>query len=253
MNRADEPDMEIDRLAPTRRPPLTPAGYQRWRSLLFLHWTVPYETLRPLVLPALDLDVFEGRAYVGLVPFAMEGVRPRWSPNRIAFRFLETNVRTYVHVGGRDPGVYFFSLDAASRVAVAVARSRWGLPYFNARMRMERRDGSIDYHCTRVGPNGARLSVRYQVSDDLGAAEPGTLDHFLIERYLLFVKRRGHLWSGQVHHPPYPLRRASVTELHDELVAAAGLPQPKDPPARVHYSPGVDVEVFPLRPRPRGT
>ncbi len=179
-----------------------------------------------------------------LLPAAMEGVRPRWVSDRIAFRFLETNVRTYVHVGGRDPGVYFFSLDAASRVAVAIARNRWGLPYFNARMRMEQRDGSISYVCRRLGPNGPRLSVRYEVLDDLGTGDPGTLEHFLIERYLLFVERRGALWSGQVHHTPYPLRRARVVDLYDELVGAARLPQPQGPPPLVHYSPGVDVEVF---------
>jgi uncharacterized protein YqjF (DUF2071 family) len=98
----------IDRITPTQRPSRKTQGYQRWRDLLFLHWTVPEQVLRSLVPPALEIDTYGGDAYVGLVPFAMLGVRPVWLPERMGFDFLETNVRTYVHTGGRDPGVYFF-------------------------------------------------------------------------------------------------------------------------------------------------
>src|SRR5687768_15954742 len=97
----------IDRIWPTRRPEGAPRGYQRWRDLLFLHWIVPEPALRAVVPPALEIDTHDGNAYVGVVPFAMLGVRPAWLPERLGFDFLETNVRTYVHVGGRDPGVYF--------------------------------------------------------------------------------------------------------------------------------------------------
>ena len=125
----------IDRVSPTHRPSGPARGYQQWRSLLFLHWPVPINVLRLLVPAELELDLLDGVAYVGVVPFVMQGVRPRWWPQRGAFEFLETNVRTYVHHQGR-PGVYFFSLDAASRLAVWAARRFWGLPYFHAEMRM---------------------------------------------------------------------------------------------------------------------
>lgn len=234
----------MDRIAPTRRPQGAARGYQRWRSLLFMHWPVSVEVLRPLVPASLEIDTFEGRAYVGLVPFAMEGVRPRWAPEALAFDFLETNVRTYVHVDGRDPGVYFFSLDAASRIAVQVARVGWGLPYFYARMSLREDGETIHYGVERSG-SAARLRVSYRVGDALGPSEPDGFQHFLVERYLLHLERGGRLLSGQVHHVPYPVHAATVLELEDSLVSSAGIPA-EGPPPIVHYSPGVDVELFTL-------
>jgi uncharacterized protein YqjF (DUF2071 family) len=176
----------------------------------------------------------------------MLGVRPTWAPERAAFRFLETNVRTYVHLEGRDPGVYFFSLEAASRVAVAVARAQFGLPYYWARMRMLRDGNRIDYRSRRLPGRGPRSHVEFEIGEYLGASPPGTLEHFLVERYVLHVGQRGRLWRGHVHHPPYPLQRARLLALHDELTGAAGIPQPAGPPPLVHYAAGLDVEIFPL-------
>jgi uncharacterized protein YqjF (DUF2071 family) len=139
----------IDRIAPTRRPAGEVRGYQRWRDLLFLHWIVPEQALRALVPASLQIDTYGGNAYVGLVPFLMLGVRPAWLPEQLGFDFLEANLRTYVHVDGRDPGVYFFSLEAASWLAVRAARLGWGLPYHHARMRMEKADGCIAYESRR--------------------------------------------------------------------------------------------------------
>jgi len=234
----------IDRIAPTRRPAARPAGYQQWRSLLFLHWAVPVEQLRPRIPASLELDLHDGVAYVGVVPFAMQGVRPHWWPAPLAFSFLETNLRTYVVHNGR-PGVYFFSLEASSRPAVVAARTGWGLPYFHARMEMTRTGDEIEYQ-TRRTSGGAAHQVRYRIGETLGPSPPDTLEHFLIERYLLFVERGGALLSGQVHHVPYPVQRAEVLAVQDELIAAAGLPRVSQPPAFAHYSPGVDVEVFGL-------
>ena len=117
----------IDRTGPTLRPNRPVRGYQKWRSLLFLHWPVPLETLRPLVPKSLEIDLYDGVAWVGVVPFAMFGVRSRWWPPYQAFDFLETNVRTYVHHQGQ-PGVYFFSLDAASALAVWAAGGSGSCP-----------------------------------------------------------------------------------------------------------------------------
>jgi uncharacterized protein YqjF (DUF2071 family) len=239
----------IDRIGPTRRPAGRPVGYQDWRSLLFLHWPVPVETLWPLVPAPLSLDLHEGVAYVGLIPFAVERARPAPVPARLGLDFLETNVRTYVHVGGRDPGVYFFTLDAGSRLAVIGARLSLGLPYVRARMAMRWRDGVVEYGMQRLSGERPRLEVRYRVGEYLGASPLGTLEHFLIERYLLHVRRGPSLWTVRVHHRPYPVQRAEVLDLRDELLAADGLPAPVGPPPLVHYASGVDVEVF--RPRVR--
>jgi len=236
----------IDRVAPSRRPNEAAAGWQKWRRLLFVHWTVPVEALRPLVPAALEIDRFDGVAFVGVVPFAMREVRPRYLPRFASFDFLETNVRTYV-LHGEAPGVFFFSLEAASWLACAAARATFGLPYFPARMSLEEADGEVTYETERrLGPP-ARSRFRYRVGEALGASRPGTFEHFLVERYILFVERRGAIHRGQVHHTPYPVHRAELLEARDELASAAGIAT-SGPPAHVCWSPGVDVEVFALRP-----
>lgn len=212
-----------------------------------MHWPVSVDALRPLVPAALSLDLWEGQALVGVVPFAMDGVRPNYIPRFAAMDFLETNVRTYVHVNGK-PGVYFLSLEAASALAVAAARVTFGLPYFYARMRLAPAgEGRVHYQTRRVGNARAALDVTYSVGEPLGASEPGSLEHFLLERYLLFVERHGRLQAGTVHHVPYPAHRATVHHLREGLVACSGLPPAEGAPRYVHYSPGVDVEVFALR------
>jgi uncharacterized protein YqjF (DUF2071 family) len=223
------------------------SGWQRWRHLAFLHWPVPVETLRPLVPARLALDLWQGTAYVGVVPFAMEGVRAAWMPEALALSFLETNVRTYVRPeGGGEPGVWFFSLDAASRLAVWTARTVWRLPYFHAAMETATApDGAVSYRVDRDGAPGARLHLRYRPGEHLGPSPPGTLEHFLLERYFLYVERRGVLYRGQVHHTPYPAQRATVEEVDEGLVAAAGIARDAGPPL-AHYAAGVDVEVSAL-------
>ena len=235
----------IDRLEPTRRPQEPVWGYQNWRQLLFLHWQVPLEALRPLVPEALSLDVYEGAAYVGVVPFVMRDIRPRWLPAAAAFNFLETNVRTYVHLNGR-PGVYFFSLDASSRLAVWAARYGWGLPYHHARMTIEEAAGEMRYDSVRS--TGPRHTAAYRVGESLGPSDPESLEFFLLERYLLFVSRRERVYVGQVHHTPYPAQQVELLEVHDELIRAAGLEQPAVHPCFAHYASGVDVEIFALKP-----
>jgi uncharacterized protein YqjF (DUF2071 family) len=211
-----------------------------------MHWSVPVEILRRLVPPELELDLYQNQAYVGVVPFEMEGVRPWWWPRLCAMSFLETNLRTYVSCDGQ-PGIYFFSLEANSRLAVWGARAGWGLPYHYARASVKRTDVATEYE-SRRSHHGPRHSVRYRVGVELGPSEPGTLQHFFLERYLLFVVRAGKIYSGQVHHVPYPAFDATVLEVQDELIAAAGFPAKVKPPEFAHYSPGVDVEVFPLAP-----
>src|SRR5262249_29736982 len=135
----------MDRLAPTQRPDDRPAGFQRWRTLAFLHWEVPVDAARALLPEGLGGDTYAGRAYLGVVPFTMRDVSPWWSPSVPGVsNFHEINVRTYVHAGGR-PGVWFFSLDAASSIAVIAARTGWHLPYHRASMEIDERDGEVIY------------------------------------------------------------------------------------------------------------
>jgi uncharacterized protein YqjF (DUF2071 family) len=235
--------MILDRIAPTRRPDRTPSGSQRWEELLFIHWTYPLEAVRPLVPSALELDAWEGRIHVGIVPFVMKDIRLRGFPRGTGLDFLETNARTYVVHRG-VPGVWFFSLEASSWLAVQAARLGWGLPYHHARM-TRRRDGNrVHYTTTRRAQASARLDVRYAIGEPLGPSKPGTLEHFLLERYVLFTERGGRIHEGRVHHVPYPVQRAHVESIDEGLLAAAGLPAPKGPPETAHFASAVDVEVF---------
>jgi uncharacterized protein YqjF (DUF2071 family) len=235
----------VDRIAPTRRPPGANAGTQRWRDLLFLHWELPVAALRPLVPARLELDTWEGRAFVGLVPFAMRDIRPGWLPRALAQNFLETNLRTYVHLDGQEPGVWFFSLEASSWSAVTAARLGWGLPYHHARMSMAHRGERIDYSSERRR-DGARLEVSWTPGQVLGASAPGTLEHFLLERYVLYAARGGKLFRGRVHHAAYEARTATLHRMEESLIPAAGLPAQLEVPALVHACDGVDVEMFGL-------
>ena len=200
--------------------------------------------MRRLVPQELELDLFEGKAWVGLVPFRMQGIRPRWLPQAFAFNFLECNVRTYVlHKG--EPGVYFFSLDASSFLAVWAARLGWSLPYYDARIEETMPESHIRYQVDRG--RKATLDVRYRVGEALGTSLPGTMEHFFLERYLLFTQRRNRILRGQVYHSAYPAYTAEVLDLSESLLLASGLAVHGAPPALVHWSPGVDVEVFSLR------
>jgi hypothetical protein len=243
----------MDRVAPSARPAGRNAGTQRWRDLLFLHWEVDPAALRALVPAALELDLFDGRAFVGVVPFLMRGIRPSWWPGP-AFDFYETNLRTYVQRGGDEPGVYFFSLEASSWLAVQAARTGWGLPYHHAKMTGADNEGRVApgdelaYHSVRHD-GAVSFSARCRVGEALAPPALGGLEHFLLERYYLYNVRGGRLHRGQVHHAPYPAHSATVLQSHDELVGAAGLPAVGGRcPDHAHYSPGVDVEVFSVRP-----
>ncbi|MDX2091302.1 MAG: DUF2071 domain-containing protein [Kofleriaceae bacterium] len=236
--------LELDRLAPCTRPDARVAGTQKWRELLFLHWTCPVDVMRPLVPAELELDTWDGRAWIGLVPFIMRDIRSAWMPRRLGLDFLETNVRTYVHHRG-VPGIYFFSLEASSWLAVQVARRAWSLPYFHASMHTARTADEIVYRCTRKQGDRPYVEAQWQLGELLGPSAPGTLEHFLLERYILFSERRGRLLKGQVHHAPYPAQRATVANVKQTLISAAGMPlDPRAIPETVHYAEGVDVEVF---------
>ena len=234
---------------------------QTWSELLFLHWEVPAEAIQSLLPPGLTVDTFEGKAYVGLIPFTMSGVRPAWSPAVPGLsNFHECNVRTYVHFEGEKPGVWFFSLDAANLIAVIIARTLWKLPYFHAKMRLVKESMNSpaeepnptnqswrEYESQRLGvpDRAAFCTMRYQPKGEIQTAKLGTLEFFLAERYLLYAFSN-RLLRGQVHHSPYPLQSAEIRNLDENLVLQAGLKRPDIKPI-IHYATKVDVEIFPLR------
>jgi uncharacterized protein YqjF (DUF2071 family) len=212
------------------------AGTQKWRDLLFQHWTFPVEAVRQVLPPGLEVDAYDGLAWVGVVPFAMFDVKPRFAP--FGLDFLETNLRTYVRAGDLT-AVWFLSLEAESRLAVTAARATFGLPYHHARMKLEKSGDRVVYSTER---KDARHAVTYTVG---GPAEKGPLETWLVERYELIARRRGRLMKASVRHVPYPIRTATVEKVEDSLGASCGLPL-AGPPRHVVFSEGVDVEVFAL-------
>jgi uncharacterized protein YqjF (DUF2071 family) len=202
-------------------------GRMVWEDLAFVHWAVPVAPIARLLPPGLEIDTYQDHAYVGLVPFEMHDVGPRRLPGvPTATDFAETNLRTYVrHAQDGEPGVWFFSLDAASSLAAIGARLGLGLPYYRARMAVEHGDDEIVYRSHRACPGrpDADLIARVRVGHDLGPAEPGTLEHFLVERYVLFAWRRGQLVRARVNHAPYQLCAARVDVLRESLRRAAGV------------------------------
>lgn len=237
----------IDRVAPTLRPDRIAVMHQRWAELGFLHWPVPVAALRALVPRALTIDTHDGQAYVGLVPFTVTGARPMLMPPLPwVSAFHEVNVRTYVHLDGADPGVWFFSLDASNPLVVAAARALFLLPYHHARMEMDVDPGGIDFRSERVGPAGAACAVRYEPVGPAAPAAAGSREHFLAERYILYTSSEHRLWQAQVHHEPYPLQEARAQLLSESLVSAAGIERPDEPPPLVHFAREVNVEIFAL-------
>ncbi len=232
------------------RPWTPPAGpwvmAQCWHDLLFAHWPVGASELRLLVPPQLQIDTFEGRAWLAVVPFRMTGVRLRGTPSMPWLSaFPELNVRTYVRCGGK-PGVWFFSLDAANSLAVAIARAWFHLPYFRARMTCAERDGWIEYRSERThrGAPAGLLKGRYRPIGEAFSPQPGTLEHFLTERYCLYAAdARGQIIRGEIHHPPWLLQRAEAELARNSMTESLGITLTSRP--LLHFARRQDVLVWP--------
>ena len=237
--------MAINRVLPRQRPKKKIKGYQSWRNLTFLHWEIASEELEPLLPSGLQLDLFQGKAYIGIVPFEMKNIRPAWCPQVLGFNFLETNVRTYV-IHNQEPGVFFFSLDANSYIAVKVARWIWHLPYFHSAMTFSNKDAIYNYTLKRT--DKVQSQIKIEVSETLPPSEADSLEYFLLERYLLFTELRGQLLRGQVHHIPYPVRQAELIDFEDQLLEINNIGGISSSPDLVHFSQGVDVEIYSLEP-----
>jgi uncharacterized protein YqjF (DUF2071 family) len=229
---------------------------QWWDELTFLHWRYPADVVQRLLPDSLEVEIADGSAWVGLVPFSLGVALPVAGLRRPlpwASRFAETNVRTYVRSRANgERGIWFFSLDAARLGAVVVARATYRLPYFWSRMRLEVDGDRRRYSCRRrwPGPRGAASEVQIDIGDPFAPSELSALDHFLTARWALFSAPIAGLRWARAWHEPWPLHRVAVASVHDDLVAAAGLPAPARPPL-AHFSPSVEVRIgWPHRCRP---
>jgi len=201
--------------------------------------------LRSQIPAELAIDTLDGRAWVGIVPFSMHGVRLRWMPPLPGLSaFPELNVRTYVTAQAK-PGVWFFSLDAASALAVAAARMSFHLPYFRSRMRSTEMNGWIHYQSERThsGVPPAVLKARFRAASEPYEARRGTLEHFLTERYCLYSARAKRIYRGEIHHRPWQLQAAQAQLMQNSMAEAAGLVLPAEPPV-LHFSQRQDMVAW---------
>lgn len=264
MQKMKQPSTD-DRLAIHARPGGFPLMHQNWGKLLFMHWALDPEILRPLIPKQLAIDTFGDKAWLGVVPFTMWGIRASFLPPIPGTSaFHELNVRTYVHYEG-VPGVWFFSLDAANRLAVWGARSFYYLPYFNARMSLEQQAESIEYSSTRMDDDDyvrfmakdlalpetrdrprAELKTVWEFGAELPRAEPGSLEFFLTERYCLYSYRRRRLYRSRIFHESWPLRAVTVSEYQSTMIESLGIATPPEPPL-LHYAEEIAVDIWPLQ------
>jgi len=240
-------ELGIDRLALRARPTGLSLIHQNWGKLLFMHWAIDAEILRPLIPSQLSIDTFDGTAWIGVVPFTMWGIRASFLPAIPgASAFHEMNVRTYVHFNG-VPGVWFFSLDAAHRLAVWGARTFYHLPYFNAEMSLEQEGQTISYSSKRVDKRGAPAEFRatWNIGEPLPQSTPESLEFFLTERYCLYSYHRDQLFRSRIFHQSWPLRKATLDSYRSTMIESLGIAQPAGEPL-LHYAESIAVDIWPL-------
>ena len=237
------------RLALCERPRGFAIMKQRWAKLLFLHWPVEPALIAARLPKGLHVDTFEGKAWLGVIPFFMARIRPRGLPPLPWLSwFMELNLRTYVYDDQGNAGVWFFSLDCNQPLAVEIARRCFNLPYEHAVMHSTITDRRVDYHSHRKGPGTADAEFIYETPSVARPAEPHTLEWFLVERYLLFsANPAGAIFTGRVHHSPYKISAGGCSKISTEPIRLGGFSTPTDPPASVLTAADVDVNIFPLR------
>jgi uncharacterized protein YqjF (DUF2071 family) len=218
----------------------------KWHDLLFIHYPVAADRLRALIPPTLEVDAFDGQAWIGIVPFRMSGVKPRQFPAMPWLSaFAELNVRTYVTCGGK-PGVWFFSLDAANPVAVSVARRFFHLPYFNARMSARREGETVSYRSVRThkGAAPAEFRARYRPAGPVLASKAGSLEYWLTERYCLYsADPRGAVRRVDIHHQPWPLQAGEAEIEKDTMLGWLGV-KPLTATPVLHFARTLEVMAW---------
>ena len=219
-----------------------------WEDLLFAHWPIEKQAVVSSLPSNLELDTFDGQAWIGVVPFRMSGVRPRCVPNLPWFStFPELNVRTYVTVDGK-PGVWFYSLDATQPVAVRAARRFFHLPYVDAQIRIVEEEDWLSYDSRRTDSHAppAELAVRYRPLGSPYNSRPGSLEAWLTERYCLYAAdRAGRLYRSDVHHARWPLQRAEAEIERNTMAEAADIELPQTAPL-LHFSRRLEVVAWSL-------
>ncbi len=236
---------EIDRLAPRGRPPGSPLMKQSWSDLLFLHWTIDVNLLRPIIPAPLELDLFENHAWIGITPFSMSDIQVEGLPQIPGFTSMhELNVRTYVHYRG-FPGVWFFTLDASKLIPAIAARVLYALPYYKADMKFQApRGGTYHFASKRMDSTEAEFEAVWKEGIELRSPDTESLAFFLTERYSLYSADETHLYRARIYHAPWNLQDADLVTYRSTLLQSQGLPEPTTSPL-LHFARKQNVEVWP--------
>lgn len=238
--------LDVDRLAVRHRPQGQPVMHQDWGKLLFMHWRIKENFLRPHIPAGLEIDTYGNSAWIGITPFTMwdiRGLPPYMPPIPGLSEMHELNVRTYVHYNG-VPGVWFFSLDANSTAAVLGARSFYHLPYYSADISLEGKR-KIKYRLKRKDDPPAQFKAEWTVGEPLPESQPGSREFFLTERYVLYSEFEGELYRARIYHEPWQLYEAELSDFGSTMLEAKQIPQPKTQPI-LHYAEQVSVDIWML-------
>ncbi|MDQ3667613.1 MAG: DUF2071 domain-containing protein [Acidobacteriota bacterium] len=238
---------DLERLAVRARPKGQPLMHQTWGKLLFMHWRIEEKLLRPLIPTDLEIDTFDGSAWIAVTPFTMWDIRafpPFLPPVPGLSAMHELNVRTYVHFD-RVPGVWFFSLDCSSKPAVLGARTFFHLPYYHADIVLNQDEATIDYTSSRTEDPPAEFSASWKIGGPPRYPRPGSLEFFLTERYCLYSEGDDEIYRARIYHEPWPLQKASLVSFESTMIESHGLPTPAGDPL-LHYAEELSVEIWPL-------
>ena len=238
----------IDRLSIRERPDGQPLMHQKWGKLLFMHWRIEESELRPLIPEQLEIDTFDGTAWIGVIPFTMWDIRafPPYLPAVPGLSSAhELNVRTYVHYDG-VPGVWFFSLDCNSTAAVMAARAFYHLPYFNADIDLEQSARTVEYALKRTDDPPARYQASWNIGETVPFSHPDSLEFFLTERYCLYAENDGDLYRARISHQPWPLQKATVNAYESTMIEALGVKAFGGDPV-LNYAEEIDVDIWPIK------
>ena len=233
------------------RPEGLPLMHQTWGKLLFMHWRIDERELRPLIPEQLEIDTFDGTAWIGIVPFTMWDIRalPPFMPALPGFSSAhELNVRTYVHYDG-VPGVWFFSLDCNSPAAVLAARTFYHLPYYNAEIEMEQKDDTIAYLLRRTDNPSTQFQASWNIGETVPFSHPESLEFFLTERYCLYSSQDGHLYRARIFHQPWPLQKATMNSYESTMIEALRVKAFAAEPV-LQYAEEIDVEIWGIKKIP---
>ena len=246
---------DADRLTLRQRSSGQPIMHQNWGKLLFMHWRLDKRLLRPLIPEPLEIDTFDGSAWIAVAPFTMWDIRalpPFLPPVPGLSSAHELNVRTYVYLDN-VPGVWFFSLDCNSVAAVLAARAFYHLPYYKAEIELTEKNASqehsfdrfIDYSLVRTDHPPAEFHASWKIGEKLPTSQPGSLEFFLTERYCLYSENDDKLYRARIHHAPWPLQKAELVSLKSSMIESHGLPTPQGDPL-LHYCEELSVDIWPL-------